>query len=567
VEKANNLNFFLALVVITAIFAMGCIRMMHLPDEQLRAGEWVTHTREVLQRLETLSLHISQAETDQRDYILLGNPAYQSLYKTTVSQIGDDLKNFQYLTQDNSVQQTRVPSLKRNIDSKLAELRKDSEALKGGESAKIFRTLSDNHDAALTSQIDKQIAEMKSEEESLLQSRLHVWYLEASQTQKSFIAGGVLLYMIVCSMCGVLYSMALQRKKLLMLEQDAAAIQRSKAEHLEKIMTIQRSLVGHALDMQEIMKTIVGKTQELIGAEGSIIEMLEGDKMVYHAASGTGAPHVGLKLDVGNSFSGLCIRENAVLKCDDSETDARVDRMACRKVGLRSMIGVPLRHQGNAIGVLKVISSKAGYFSDEHINTLELIAGLLSAALSDAITANNMRLNNLELKAVNVDLEKLATTDGLTGLLNHRTFQNNLSREHDLAIRHGKSLSVLLLDVDHFKEFNDSFGHPAGDVVLKRISLLLKQIARSTDYVARYGGEEFVLVLPETPMDKAITIATRIQQTVASDKWKHRPVTVSVGVSSLGKGVANAAELVKRADKALYAAKEKGRNCVVQSEA
>jgi len=190
--------------------------------------------------------------------------------------------------------------------------------------------------------------------------------------------------------------------------------------------------------------------------------------------------------------------------------------------------------------------------------TLELMAGLLSAALSDAIAADNLRLNNLEL-------EKLATTDCLTNLQNRRTFQQFLSREYDLAIRHKRQLSLIIMDVDHFKKFNDSFGHPAGDVVLQKVGALLKQLGRKTDCIARFGGEEFVLLMPETAPDQALVLAQRIQETIAAEKWEHRQVTVSVGVCSLDKSISSAADLLEAADKALYAAKDGGRNRVVKA--
>jgi len=566
-EKENHLNFFLGLVFITAMFVIGSVRILHIPDDQLEAGKWVTHTLEVLRQVETLSFHVEQAELQKRNYILTRDPARQSLYDTAISQISDDLKNFQFLTQDNPNQQIRVQPLKKNIDEKFSEMGKAGDLVIAQGSPQPFKIFVNNIDNRIAGQINKQIAEMKSEEESLLHARLQKWNAQADDTQKYFIAGGVLLYMIICVMLGTLYNTLLQRKKIIRIEQAAAALRREKDAHLENIVAIQHLIVGHGGDVEVVLRIMVKEMQKLVGAEGGLIEILEGTDIVCRAASGIGSSYLGLKIDApGNSLSGLCIRENAVLKCDDSETDPRVDRAACRTAGLRSLIVVPLRHQGAAFGVLNVISSKAHFFNESHISTLELMSGMLSGALGDALVTYNIRTANKELKEANTDLQNLASTDGLTGLENHRTFQKNLLREYDMAIRHKKPLSLLLLDVDYFKKFNDSFGHPAGDVVLKQVALLLKKAARTTDYVARYGGEEFVLVLPETPVDTALIIAGRIQQTVAGDQWEHRPVTVSIGVSSLSPDIPDPAGLIKAADKALYAAKEKGRNCVVQAE-
>ena len=167
-----------------------------------------------------------------------------------------------------------------------------------------------------------------------------------------------------------------------------------------------------------------------------------------------------------------------------------------------------------------------------------------------------------ELEAANVRLEALATMDGLTGLKNHRSFQEKLAQEFERSSRYQTPLSVILLDVDHFKQFNDAFGHPAGDEVLKRVAATLQQAARTTDFVARYGGEEFVIVLPETGAQGAVKVAERIREAIAGQAWERRAITVSIGVTSLQITAPSPAALVEEADRALYMSKQNGRNRV-----
>jgi len=357
---------------------------------------------------------------------------------------------------------------------------------------------------------------------------------------------------------GALLKVAIERKKLIFAERRTVIMQKRKVAHLKKILEVQQAVVGNSSDMHRSVQAIAKESRKALNAEGCVVEMLDGDDIVYYAGSGSGMPFIGTRMKKDGSLSGLSIQESKVLRCDDSETDERVNKVACRKLRLRSMIVVPLSHNNKHIGVLSVMSSKVSAFDDDNVVTLELMAGLLSAALSDAIAADNLRLNNLEL-------EKLATTDCLTNLQNRRTFQQFLSREYDLAIRHKRQLSLIIMDVDHFKKFNDSFGHPAGDVVLQKVGALLKQLGRKTDCIARFGGEEFVLLMPETAPDQALVLAQRIQETIAAEKWEHRQVTVSVGVCSLDKSISSAADLLEAADKALYAAKDGGRNRVVKA--
>lgn len=173
-----------------------------------------------------------------------------------------------------------------------------------------------------------------------------------------------------------------------------------------------------------------------------------------------------------------------------------------------------------------------------------------------------LEFQKTELAHANSMLHALATTDSLTSLKNHRAFQERLDAEYERASKHGQSLSVLLIDADHFKLFNDTYGHPAGDGALIEIARLLQDNVRGSDFVGRYGGEEFVIVMPQTPSCAALETAERIRQAVESHSWKEREMTVSVGVASFSIDTPNAQALVEQADRALYASKQRGRNCV-----
>lgn len=166
------------------------------------------------------------------------------------------------------------------------------------------------------------------------------------------------------------------------------------------------------------------------------------------------------------------------------------------------------------------------------------------------------------LAEANVHLNALAITDGLTGLTNHRGFQDQLEREWTRSMRYGDSLSLLLLDVDHFKQYNDTYGHPQGDTVLKTIARLLMENCRDTDTPARYGGEEFVVVVPQTDSVGVAELAERIREVIASAPWPDRPVTASIGVVTYTAGMLNGRDLIEFADQALYFSKTHGRNRV-----
>ena len=168
--------------------------------------------------------------------------------------------------------------------------------------------------------------------------------------------------------------------------------------------------------------------------------------------------------------------------------------------------------------------------------------------------------------ALNARLQALATTDGLTGLYNHRAFQELLREEAERAHRYDAPLSLLFLDVDDFKSYNDTFGHPAGDAVLRRIGEALQATARASDLVARYGGEEFAVILIETDADSARIAAERFRAAVERTAWQERRVTISIGAATLSPSVCDPVALIAEADTGLYRAKARGRNCVARSD-
>jgi diguanylate cyclase (GGDEF)-like protein len=174
--------------------------------------------------------------------------------------------------------------------------------------------------------------------------------------------------------------------------------------------------------------------------------------------------------------------------------------------------------------------------------------------------AVQLEMQKEELQAVNLKLEELASLDGLTGLTNHRVFHERLTEEFEKSLRRREPLSVILLDVDHFKSYNDTFGHLAGDEVLRQIAQFLTQGARVYDVVARYGGEEFAILLPATTENMAMTVAERIRKSIENHSWVQGEVRASLGVCGWRLGMESGPAIVSGADRALYASKNKGRN-------
>jgi diguanylate cyclase (GGDEF)-like protein len=197
-----------------------------------------------------------------------------------------------------------------------------------------------------------------------------------------------------------------------------------------------------------------------------------------------------------------------------------------------------------------------------NLNYQEMLVKLERLLAEKAALAN-------ELAAANELLSKAAATDGLTGLANHRAFQEALKRDLARAEREKQPLSIVLIDADHFKKVNDTYGHPTGDHVLKTISALMQQVIRTGDLAARYGGEEFIMLLPNANAEGAKIVAERLRKAIEGTAMQGPDgpfqVTASFGVACTeGPGCgARGPALIETADKALYDAKHGGRNQVV----
>jgi diguanylate cyclase (GGDEF)-like protein len=241
--------------------------------------------------------------------------------------------------------------------------------------------------------------------------------------------------------------------------------------------------------------------------------------------------------------------------------------------------------QGAIIGAVQVLNKRAGAFTADDEALLTALASQAAIALENADLYTRLKdLNamleekveertadlvaaNERLSVLNRELEQLSITDGLTQVFNRRFFMERIRQEVKRVHRYGSSVSLLMIDIDHFKKVNDTYGHLAGDAVLAGIAGVIRRKLRETDVLARYGGEEFVLLT--TPMDGngAAALAERLRALVEESEFsfegKRIRVTISVGVSSWDPSMEeNFDDLVRLADDALYGAKEEGRNRV-----
>ena len=318
----------------------------------------------------------------------------------------------------------------------------------------------------------------------------------------------------------------------------------TEVERLRLVVETQALINAATLDLDDVMRVIAERAQQMTGAAGGVVELVDGDEMVYRAASGTVVHFKGTRLGRTTSISGLCVRENRPLSCADTETDERADRDACRQLGVRSMIVVPLVHDGAAHGVLKVVSGMVDHFSPEDVNLLQLMAGFIATALANA-SAHGYQTHR-------------ALHDPLTGLPNRDLLTDRLEQALLRSARDRSSVGVFFIDLDGFKGLNDAHGHAAGDRLLIAVALELSDLLRANDTVARLGGDEFVLVCEAEGEWVAEIIRGRIATAVgraAESDPAFALITASVGDAWSAPGERSGLELMAAADAAMYLVK------------
>jgi diguanylate cyclase (GGDEF)-like protein len=337
-------------------------------------------------------------------------------------------------------------------------------------------------------------------------------------------------------------------------------------ERLKTIVSLHREVERSEFDVQDVVLEILDRARILLGASAASAGIIEGDQIAYKYRTGPGrGSGVAIRTPRDHSLSGICFQTGEAVYCEDSETDPRVDRVACRAQELRSMIIVPLRHRGEIVGVLNVNSPEAHTFDGNDVRTVQLVAGAISAAYGHAvdIATKQQLLDELEttvtaLKDSEAKLGHQALHDPLTNLPNRTLFLDRLRTA--LAEQTQPRAAVLFVDLDGFKVVNDSLGHDAGDALLVQTAERISGVLRQSDTAARLGGDEFVIICTDdSPVSAAVHIAERLIKALEvpfTFTDRDAPMTASIGIASHD---GPAETLLRDADAAMYSAKAGGK--------
>jgi diguanylate cyclase (GGDEF)-like protein len=300
--------------------------------------------------------------------------------------------------------------------------------------------------------------------------------------------------------------------------------------------------IGANLSLKEQLEIVVRATHNFLKADHTSIYLTEKEELKLMVKEGTGLLDAEV-VKVGDALIGRCAETNEHLLIDDLSIYKEEESP------FSSAMVAPLAVDKELLGIFCVASTYPKKFTeDHHLRFFLLIACRASLAIKNA--------------KLHEEIRRMAITDELTGLYNYRYFLEILKKEVQKAKRFSSDLSLLMIDIDHFKEFNDTYGHHFGNQLLANLALELNSHLRAMDFLARFGGEEFVAILPEANKEEGMMVAERIRRAVCKKKIVKdtEPVTVSIGVASFPVDGRKEDDIILAADKAMYQAKQAGRN-------
>lgn len=514
----------------------------------------VSHTNQVIGSLDELEARVRDAESALRGYLLTGQVDYLADYRLSREQVPGAMENTSRLVADNREQSDRMQGLQALVQQRLHQMastlqRYRRDALAGARAA------TDSEVLETSSSIRSAKARMVDVEQTLLAQRAASTAASANVLRAIALMGIPLGLMVIFAVYRLLVAEIRRRAEA---EEDAVEVHARLREGMAELehksadlraLSRYGSMLQSCVTVEEALKLSARMLATLRpGAAGTLYLMRNSQD---HAEA---ALHWGTQ--GAASADALAPDTCWALRRDQPYLTEDAAGLHCPHIAAPVKAGVataciPLSAQGVQLGLLYLSEADASFL--QRVDIIESVAEQLSMALANLSLQERLRLQSIR--------------DPLTGLFNRRYLEESAVRELSRCARRELPLALLMLDIDHFKAFNDVHGHAGGDAVLAEFGKLLTELSRGEDIACRYGGEEFTLILPEAPLEAAMARAEAIRRAVEAMRVRHLgrelpQVTVSIGVAGFPQHGNVPAALLQLADEALYRAKRAGRNRV-----
>lgn len=544
------------LSIAALIFAAIGIGVVLGAQRLIKDFEWVSHTNAVIGRLDELEAGLRDAESAQRGYLLTGDTDYLADYRNARDLLPRSYERLASLTADNPRQSTRAKILQSQIELRVAQM---DETLKRYASDGLAAAQNAFGDEVIdvSSAIRKQKAQMVEVERALLAERDASTHSSAATLRIIALLGIPLGLALIGGVYGLLVQEVRRRAQAETATADAnkqlhtglARLKRSSAD----LRSLSRygSMLQSCAEPAEALHLTSRMLATLLPGTGGTIYRMRNSQDHAEALAHWG-DHAARSADLVAPEECWCLRrgqahivEAGGLHCTHIASSADEAVTAC----------IPLAAQGVQLGFVYLSARDSGFLT--RMDIVEAAAEQLSMALSNLYLQERLRLQSIR--------------EPLTGLFNRRYLEEAMARELARCARRQLPLSLLILDLDRFKAFNDVHGHAGGDALLSGFGKLLQELSRGEDIACRYGGEEFTLIMPETEAEAAMQRAETIRSAVEGMRVRHLgtelpKVTVSIGVAAFPGDGTTPEELLRVADDALYRAKRSGRNRVERAE-
>jgi diguanylate cyclase (GGDEF)-like protein len=558
IEKKIGVAFGLALLTLLVI---GIISYREI-DGLIGTARWVAQTHHVLEHLSDLRSYTNQIETGALGYVITLKEPYLDPYRRGTALVYETIRELSILIVD-AGQRRRLEELRPVVDERIALAQRLVELRRNGGFDSAVQLIQTGRGKQLTDEIQRRLVEMEDEERALLEQRERAAQMSARRTYYSLLAGSF-FNVLTLAAAGIVLFRDIEGKKRVeqALQRSNDILSRSVSELEQRTQEISRmsemgDLLHSCQTVDEAYQVIVQCVPQILNSISGALGIISTSRNLVEIVITWGEPLLGER--VFSPEDCWALRRGRLNLVQDPDS-----ALHCRHLGDEkpdAYLCLPLVAHGEALGLVHLQRCGGSAAADARAWMSEARQRLVGTVADQiALAVANLRLREA--------LRQQSVRDPLTGLFNRRYMEESLDLELRRAARNGRSLGILMLDLDNFKLFNDSFGHDAGDTMLREFSSLLRGGIRSCDIACRYGGEEFALILPEASLEGSRQRAEQLRERARHLNAQHRlenlgNITVSIGVAAFPEHGNSAEVLLNAADKALYRAKLEGRNRVI----